>query len=1530
MMKWISDRLPQAVPVRSARARRRPLRLESLQSRVVMATDLAAIVGTAFLDANGNGTVEAGETRLQNVDVDLFLDVDNNGAFSTGDTPIGSLTTGPDGTYRFTNLDGNDATGVTSTGNYVLQFSPGTGGVQNPSGTVINGVVLPGDTAVTVTEDDGDVVSPIDNFQNAQPNQPITATVVGATVTSSSGALTSGGGVIGDERDVSIRIDSATSGTSEFAVNTGTGQLVFSNGGDVRAQLLVQYDGLDADGSGLTLNANGLGGVDLSGNDPSAGVELAVRSDQAINDALVIRVYSSATSFSTTTLDLPANIGAAAAMQIFVPFSAFVQGAGATTPANFTSVGAVEAFVDGINSTPVGGGSGAPSLDLFVSVLDAVNSDVVIANAPATAQVALGGEIFVDNGGGVVLTNQNDGINQMTGTGAEPRFLAPAGNPITVQLFNTDPAVGTPTAIATTTVDTVAGTDPGSYLFDGLAPGTYWVVIPGNQFSVGDALFGFDVSAVAVPGGNGTNANADDDNDGVRETPGDLLSDVIAGPITLMIGDEPAGPENDTNVNTTVDFGVLPVTDLRIDKTLAAASNPTPGGTAVFTVTVANLGNSNATEVVVEDVLPAGLTFVSVVDDNGATVAAPQITENGETFNRFTIAGGLAAGATEVYTVTASIAATATGTPNNLIRVSAFEVEVDLDLNDADNVAPAPLQGAMANNVAIEPVNLTNAVLDVTKDDGVTNTTPGSQLTYTITVTNTVATTALGVTAIDTLPAGTTFVSAAEGTGNQNPGDFTFTDNADGTVSFTFGDLAQNQTGVATLTVLVDQNIAAGAETLTNSVTADATNADPDTATDITTVDLASDVQITKTLLSSRTPNTPNDTNPADDIIDTTAPIAVTAGGFATYQVTVANLGPAIAAGVTLTDTLPAALTLVPGSFNAGTSGATISANGQVLTFDLGDVPATGATPLTFTYEVQVARGATGPIVNPITVTTPVGDPPAGNDDDETITPVAAIDLTIVKTAAPATLTAGTTGAGNQTTFTLVVRHDTDSLTDATGVVVVDTLPPGLTFVSATSGGAAVTPTLSTVNTPANTVVTFPAFDLAVGQERTITVVATAAASATGALTNVATVTPTLPAGVTELDTTNNSDDAVVTVNPAFDVTLTKRVVGSDQLRPGDSVQFEIIVSHDTNDDGTEADNGQSPSVATGIVLTDALPAGLTFVSASDSPTSTMTNAATGVTTVTFAPFSLAPTATRTFTITATVGAAATGNLINNASITADAGETQTNNNAASDDLDVTPRTVDITVNKSVNQATADPGDTLTYTVVVTNNGPDAAAGVVATDTLPPGVTFVSGTGPAGAALTASATGVVTVNVGSLANAATSTFTILATVNAGATGTLTNNVAVTTTTTETNTANNSATAATTVDQALNELSGRIFSDPNNNGIQDAGEQGLAGIALQLTGGGLTSPLSTTTNAAGDYVFANLADGTYTVRRMTLPPNFTDGLEQAGPTAPPAQLGDQIGNVTLGPNDRLEPGLNFALTPDPLMSKRRFLSSVIRG
>ena len=54
--------------------------------------------------------------------------------------------------------------------------------------------------------------------------------------------------------------------------------------------------------------------------------------------------------------------------------------------------------------------------------------------------------------------------------------------------------------------------------------------------------------------------------------------------------------------------------------------------------------------------------------------------------------------------------------------------------------------------------------------------------------------------------------------------------------------------------------------------------------------------------------------------------------------------------------------------------------------------------------------------------------------------------------------------------------------------------------------------------------------------------------------------------------------------------------------------------------------------------------------------------------------------------------------------------------------------TADLSVTKTVSDATPNVGDQITFTVTLSNQGPDAATGVEVTDLLPAGLTFVSAT----------------------------------------------------------------------------------------------------------------------------------------------------------------------------------------------------------
>jgi len=86
---------------------------------------------------------------------------------------------------------------------------------------------------------------------------------------------------------------------------------------------------------------------------------------------------------------------------------------------------------------------------------------------------------------------------------------------------------------------------------------------------------------------------------------------------------------------------------------------------------------------------------------------------------------------------------------------------------------------------------------------------------------------------------------------------------------------------------------------------------------------------------------------------------------------------------------------------------------------------------------------------------------------------------------------------------------------------------------------------------------------------------------------------------------------------------------------------------------------------------------------------------------------------------------------------------------------------LDISVIKSDSPDPVTVGNNLTYMIGVTNNGPDTATGVTLTDTLPAGVTYVSATSTQGTCSRSGST--VTCSIGTLANGASTTVTIIVT-----------------------------------------------------------------------------------------------------------------------------------------------------------------------
>ena len=126
--------------------------------------------------------------------------------------------------------------------------------------------------------------------------------------------------------------------------------------------------------------------------------------------------------------------------------------------------------------------------------------------------------------------------------------------------------------------------------------------------------------------------------------------------------------------------------------------------------------------------------------------------------------------------------------------------------------------------------------------------------------------------------------------------------------------------------------------------------------------------------------------------------------------------------------------------------------------------------------------------------------------------------------------------------------------------------------------------------------------------------------------------------------------------------------------------------------------------------------------------------------------------------------------------------------------------TADLEVSKSDAPDPVSPGGNITYTLVVTNNGPSAAMAVMLTDQVPLLTTFVSLSAPSGWTCVTSPAGLITCTTGSLAVSSPATFTLVVQVNPITPGgtVITNTAMVISPTPDPNPGNNSATAETMV------------------------------------------------------------------------------------------------------------------------------------
>jgi uncharacterized repeat protein (TIGR01451 family) len=192
--------------------------------------------------------------------------------------------------------------------------------------------------------------------------------------------------------------------------------------------------------------------------------------------------------------------------------------------------------------------------------------------------------------------------------------------------------------------------------------------------------------------------------------------------------------------------------DLSLTKTVNNSA-PTINANVTFTVTLSNAGATNATGVAAKDQLPAGLSFVSATPSAG--------TSYNSTSGVWTV-GAMSSGASATLQIVAKV--TASGTLTNTAQVTAAN-EPDPDSTPNNNNAAEDDQASATLNVPAPPqIQLVKSCTSPANCETAPQQ-PGTQLTYTITITNTGGSTAQGLTLIDIIPytlAGTIYVNNVE------------------------------------------------------------------------------------------------------------------------------------------------------------------------------------------------------------------------------------------------------------------------------------------------------------------------------------------------------------------------------------------------------------------------------------------------------------------------------------------------------------------------------------------------------------------------------------------------------------------------------------------------------------------------------------------------------------------------------------------------------------------------------------------------
>ncbi len=728
----------------------------------------------------------------------------------------------------------------------------------------------------------------------------------------------------------------------------------------------------------------------------------------------------------------------------------------------------------------------------------------------------------------------------------------------------------------------------------------------------------------------------------------------------------------------------------------------TPGQTETYRIRVVDGGPSVATDTVVADTLPAGLTptawRATVTPAGASTPSCDVATVKCEL-------GDLPPGTTvelelDVFVDPGLVIDPAVGVANTVTATTA-----STDPNLADNTSTFTASGGAQADVSIRklPPGPDREIFPVPAPVAGTNT------SYIYEAINFGPSEAPNVVITDVLPPGTSFVRAFEPTLPDLAYDFCTGDGGDPetvTCVFPFDFPASVGTHLG-IEVAVDPTVADGS-VLTNTagITSDADdgNTGNNTSTAVVSVRAVANLRLEKLVVEMDAGGNPI----LPPVPESADPLGLPPGRAVSFGLLVTNDGPSAAADVQVIDTVP----FEGGNFPVGTCEFL---TGDVVCSKTDGPLLPGDQFFTQLISLPVPETPQGVYTNTARVTTSTDETTLADNVDsrdvEIVDPVT--DLIIDKTSLSTPLVDGETF-----TYQISVRAGLIDLatgtirlsSDAEDVVVTDTLPAGLVPSGVTSSQGDCTIAGQDVRCDVGTVRAGVTLDSV--QPVLVTVSGTVSADlAADQITNtaVATSSTALLGGAPSV-----SDRETTPLTRRADLAVTK-VADSPTAAAGGGITFTVTVTN------------TGPSDATGVVVTDLLPAPLVYDSGSSDP-----SCALGAGRVACTIGTVAAGDSVSITIAATLPSnAAPGSVTNTASVASDVPDPDSTDNSASVPVAVT-QAANLSVTKTPAAEGVLLGGTMAYTIVVVNDGPSDATAVVLTETIPSGTTVASASGCTG------------------------------------------------------------------------------------------------------------------------------------------------------------------------------------------------------